>query len=264
MIKTIRATGLILLAVCPIPGQNPAPLSFEVAIIKAAKPAPGGASSSRTTRGRVEFRSVSLRDCIATAYRVKEYQISAPAWLGEEQWEIVAKMPEGAPSNQMPEMLQTLLASRFKLQVHREKKEFPGVALVVGSGGPKLKKSEEGGGAGRGGIRLSTGPAGGRIIAPRATMAMLASTISVLIRRPVVDETLIAGTYDVDLEYGPDDLATAMPPNPDAGAGQAGSASEPRASIFSSVQKIGLKLESRKIPLDVIVVDHAEKTPIEN
>jgi uncharacterized protein (TIGR03435 family) len=189
--------------------------------------------------------------------------------MGEEQWEVVAKLPEGAPSSQMPEMLQTLLESRFKLQVHREKKEFPGIALTVGSGGPKLKKSEEGGnapagrGAGRGGmgIRLSTGPAGGRIIAPRATMAMLASTIAALIHRPVVDETHISGNYDVDLEYGPDDLAAAMqPPTPSPDAG----ASEPRASLFSSLQKIGLKLEPRKIPLDVIVVDHAEKTPVAN
>jgi uncharacterized protein (TIGR03435 family) len=271
MIRVLRATGLILLAVCPGLGQNSAPLSFEVASIKPAKPAgPGGASSSRTTAGRVELRSVSLRECIAMAYRVKDYQISAPAWLGEEGWEIVAKLPEGAPSNQMPDMLQTLLAGRFKLQVHRDKKEFPGLALVVGSGGPKMKKADESGGAGAGrgrGARLSTGPTGGRIIAPRITMATLSSTLSALLGRPVVDETQISGNYEVDLEFGADDRAAAMPPmmpGPDAGSGQAASAAEPRASIFSSVQKIGLKLESRKVPLDVIVVDHAERTPTEN
>jgi uncharacterized protein (TIGR03435 family) len=224
----------------------------------------------RTTAGRVEFRSVSLRDCIASAYRVKDYQISAPAWLGEGQWEIVAKLPEGAPSNQMPEMLQTLLAGRFKLQVHREKKEFPGLALVVAGGGPKLKKSDEspvaGTSAGRGrtGFRLSTGPAGGRIIAPRATMAMLASTISALLGRPVVDETHLSGSYDLDLEYGLEDRAMQPPMTPGPDAGPAESAAEPRASIFSSIQKLGLKLEARKVPLEVIMVDHAEKTPTEN
>jgi uncharacterized protein (TIGR03435 family) len=250
-------------------GQNAAPLTFEVASIKPARAVgPGGASSSRTTNGRVEMRAVSLRDCVAIAYRVKDYQITAPAWLAEQAWEIVAKMPEGSRQNQMPDMLQTLLAGRFKLQVHRDTKEVPGLALAVGSGGPKLKNSDEGAGRGRGGVRLSTGPAGGRIIAPRATMAMLASTLSAVLGRPVVDDTHLSGNYEVDLEYGPEDSATAMrqpaASGPDAGAGPAESAPEPRASIFSSVQKIGLKLESRKVPLEVIVVDHAEKTPTGN
>jgi uncharacterized protein (TIGR03435 family) len=97
-------------------------------------------------------------------------------------------------------------------------------------------------------------------------MAMLASTISALLGRPVADETHLPGAYDVDLEYGAEDRAAAMQqamtPGPEAGPAE--SAAEPRASIFSSLQKIGLKLESRKVPLEVIVVDHAEKIPSEN
>jgi uncharacterized protein (TIGR03435 family) len=251
-----------------------APVSFEAASIRPARPAgPGSASSSRITRGRVEFHSVSLRDCIVTAYRVKDCQISAPGWLREQAWEIIARIPEGAPSSQVPKMLQALLEERFMLQVHREKKEFSGLALTVGNSGPKLKKSETGapGAAGAGrrgaGLRMSTGPGGGRIIVPRATMASLASTISVLLGRPVTDETRISGTYDVTVECGPEELGTAMRPidaAPDAGAGPAEGVAEGRASIFSSLRSLGLKLESRKILLDVIVVDHAERTPTEN
>ena len=252
-------SGLILLAAWASPGQNSqAPLSFEAASIRPAEPAgPGAVSSSRSTRGRIEFHAVTLRGVIAAAYRVKEYQVSGPAWLDGQEWEIVAKLPEGAPQSQAPDMLQNLLAARFKLQVHRDRKEVSGLALVVGSGGPKLKKADENAapGRGRGGFRMSTGPSGGRMIAPRATMAMLASAIAALTGTPVVDVTHLDGTYDIELEYGPDDLAAAAP---------ADAAAEPRASIYTSIQKLGLKLESRKVPVEMIVVDRAEKTPTEN
>jgi uncharacterized protein (TIGR03435 family) len=270
MIRLTGAPCLLLLTAWPAPGQNTPPVSFEVASIRPAKPAGAGrVTSSRYTPGRVEFRAVSLPECIATAYRVKGFQVSAPAWLKEQRWDIVAKLPDGAPSSRIPEMLQTLLAERFKLEVHREKKDIPGFALVVGSGGPKLKKADEGSGVPAGrrmtGVRMSSGPSGGRLIAPRASMMMIASAISALTGRPVANETRIEGVYDIELEFAPEDLAAAAAapalPQPDAGAAEA---AEPRASIFSSLQRLGLKLESRKAPLEVIVVDRAEKTPTAN
>lgn len=272
MARIKGASYLILLAVCPSHGQNnTSPPTFEAASIKPARPdGPEGVSTSRSTHGRAEFHAVNLREAIAIAYRVKEYQVAGPAWLGEQEWEIVAKLPEGAPQSQMPDMMQTLLASRFKLQVHHDKKEVSGLALVVAGGGPKLKKADEAtaAGRGRGGFRMSTGPSGGRMIAPRATMAMLATTVSILMGMPVFDDTHLDGTYNIDLEYGPDDLATAArshaASNPAPASAPADDAAEPRPSIYTSIQKLGLKLEARKVPVDVIVVDHAEKTPSEN
>jgi uncharacterized protein (TIGR03435 family) len=86
---------------------------------------------------------MSLKDLIATAYNVKAFQITGPDWIGDmsQRVDIVAKMPEGATVDQAPQMLQALLADRFKLVVHRETKEHPVMALVVGKGGPKLQES---------------------------------------------------------------------------------------------------------------------------
>jgi uncharacterized protein (TIGR03435 family) len=84
---------------------------------------------------------VSLKDLIAIAYAVKAFQITGPAWLATERFDIVAKMPDGASKDDAPKMLQALLAERFKLAAHRDTQEHPVLALVVGKDGPKLKES---------------------------------------------------------------------------------------------------------------------------
>ncbi len=90
---------------------------------------------------RAEYIFLSLRDLIADAYQVKTHQIAGPEWIGNERFDIVAKMPEGSRKEDAEAMLQALLADRFKLAVHRETKEQPILALVVGKGGHKLKES---------------------------------------------------------------------------------------------------------------------------
>jgi uncharacterized protein (TIGR03435 family) len=94
-------------------------------------------------RARAEYIFMSLKDLIATAYRVKSFQISGPDWLNDitQRFDIVATMPDGAPVAQAPEMLQTLLAERFKLKLHRDMKEHPVMALVLGKDGAKLQES---------------------------------------------------------------------------------------------------------------------------
>ena len=90
---------------------------------------------------RVDFGSMTIADLIVAAYKVKSFQVSGPDWIKTERWDIVAKLPEGSNKDQVPEMLQSLLADRFKLALHRDTKDQSVYALIVGKGGPKLKES---------------------------------------------------------------------------------------------------------------------------
>jgi uncharacterized protein (TIGR03435 family) len=126
-----------------------APLSFEVASIKPSGPLDRAAIVSgkahigtSVDKARVDIGMTSLMALICQAYKVKPYQVTGGAdWLNTQRFDILAKLPEGASQDQVPEMLQTLLAERFKLALHRDKKETPVYALVVGKGGPKLKEA---------------------------------------------------------------------------------------------------------------------------
>jgi len=134
--------GLFALTV-PVAFAQPAPrLEFEVASIKPAAPITNKEGKfrigMRVDASRMEYTFASLRDCIRTAYRVKDYQVQGPDWLADARFDMVAKLPEGASIDQVPEMLQALLADRFKLSLHHESKEHSVYALVVGKNGPKL------------------------------------------------------------------------------------------------------------------------------
>src|ERR1035441_9283141 len=136
---------LLVLAAGTALGQTPA---FEVASVKPAAPLDRSQMLSgqmhvgmKVDAARVDIGSMSLAELIRVAYRVKAYQVSGPDWMASERFDVLAKLPEGASSGQVPEMLQALLAERFKLSVHRESKEHAVYALVVGKNGPKLKES---------------------------------------------------------------------------------------------------------------------------
>jgi len=209
----------------------------------------------------------------------------------------------------VPEMLQALLAERFKLTVHRESKEQAVYALVVGKNGPKLKEALPDADAPAGGraptttddvnpqVRLSgrgentqvsitggpigtahmsMGPDGTmHLVASKMNMAALADTLSRFFDRPVVDLTELKGSYQVALDLSMEDLRNAARAfgvmAPGMGGGRDGGRATPDAasdpgglSIFAAVQQLGLKLEPRKTPLDLVVIDHLEKTPTEN
>jgi uncharacterized protein (TIGR03435 family) len=201
---------------------------------------------------------------------MKSYQVTGPDWLRDARFDIVAKGPAGTTREQLPAMMQALLAERLKLQVHHETRELPGLALIVGKNGPKLKESAPGSGDAEGGAHfgMSMSPKGGeRMEVTNASMPKLANTLTALLGRPVLDKTGLTGAYDFILEFTRTETAgpkasggyrepPAMPP-PMPGA-------EPGLSIYSSIQQLGLKLDPRKIPMDTIVIDHAEKTPSEN
>jgi uncharacterized protein (TIGR03435 family) len=237
--------------------------SFDVASIKPSEgPTPGRSRGNTVRDDRLDYQVATLRYCIAYAYGVKEYQVNGSAWLAEDRWDIQAKAPEGATRDRFPGMLQALLAERFHLQVHREKKDFDGLAMVIGKNGPKLERAAAP-------ATFSTSMSfrgGGKIDAKGMTMATLAGMLTQTLARPVADETNLEGPYAFTLEYAAYEARGGMqiritggdplpPPPADA---------DPGTSVFSSIQKLGLKLESRKVPLEVIVVDHVDKTPTAN
>lgn len=253
------------------------PLAFEVASIKAADPQPMGMVriGMSSDAGMVRYSNISLKDCIRTAYRVKDFQVQGPDWLDSTRFDITAKLPAGAKEDQIPEMLQALLADRFKITVRRDSKEQSVYALTVGKSGAKLKpaeiktNSQEPKSLGPDGkprqmMMLRMQPNGSRVTAPSATLAGLCDLVSRFMERPVVDMTGIEGQYDFDLTFTPEIIRGVPGGGPPPVDHQNDTPSEPAPSLADAVQQYGLKLEARKAPLELIVVTHAEKTPSEN
>lgn len=281
--------------VAQVCGQTAAAPSFEVASIKPAPPPTAGKLRVRMSNddpGRVDWSNVSLRDMIRMAYELKDYQISGPDWLDTERFDVSAKLPQGAPQSQKWPMMQTLLGERFKLEVHREKKDLPAYALTVAKSGSKLKEFVEtpGGSNGPdavgfdGGIRrgpdgmpkLPAGKAGlmmmgfGRILAQGVPMPDFADMLTRQVERPVVDETGLAGKYDITLKWTPQPGEGGI-----AGMKVEMARKEGRTDVklpeedgpplpVALQQQLGLRLEPKKLPVDMLVIDRAEKVPTEN
>jgi uncharacterized protein (TIGR03435 family) len=323
MLRAIMSAGLVVFTACAALAQTAenSP-SFEVASVKPAAPIVGNrimvgmrGGPGSPDPGQITYNNVTVKNVLMNAYGVKGFQISGPGWLDSERYDIVAKVPRGATKAEFMVMLQNLLAERFKLTLHREKKDLPMYALVVGKNGPKLKESVDepapkegdapkaGGpaadgplaGAARG--RLAVGrdgfpvlPAGATAMtlmngsasmrASKQSMAGLAEMLSSQLDLPVVDMTGLTGKYDFTLYFSPEGLAgmrlpaglAPPPPNaapPGEGGGGMPTASTPDGqsapSLFSALQEqLGLKLEQRKGPVDLLVIDHLEKAPVEN
>lgn len=273
---------LAMLGLCLFTWQASARIAFEVASIKPAQPESGGKMrvGMNSDAGMLRYINVSLKDCIRVAYRVKDFQVEGPDWLNSTRFDIVAKLPAGASKDEIPDMLQELLAERFKLAVHRDTKEHAIYALIVGKNGPKLKAAEtpvpdkpvrsdnleKGGAPPPGAMMMRFDPSGMHLRAPAATLGNLADMLSRFSERPVVDMTGIQGHYDFDLSFAPETMRGLPPPPPGGGERPApdGAGAEPAPSIFEAVQRYGLKLEPRKGPLEIITVDHIERTPTEN
>ena len=260
---------LILFASHVAFGQSAAaPPSFEVASVKPAAPQGNIAKSAvGSDPGRIAYRNVPLKSLITRAFGLKSYQISGPSWLNSEFYDVVAKIPDGSPKDQVPLMLQQLLTERFKLATHRETKELAVYALLVGKDGPKLGKADEklpAGPPAPGAPRGGAPPDFGRRLEVRGmgTSELADGLLSAMLKRPVIDMTGIQGTYNFSLEFLLAD-PTAMGSGTTADTGPAPD-SAPAPTIFNALQKLGLKLEARKEPVEMLIVDHAEKVPTEN
>ena len=266
---------------------------FEVASVKPSAPdAPEQVSLGAHIDGaRFSCNYFSLRDYIRMAYRVKDYQIVSPDWMGTERYDIAATLPPGGSSQErIADMMKALLADRFQLKLHHETKEFPVYALVLAKGGTKLKESpldpetdatakpavNVTANGSRNGVVVNLGHGAffnfsdNKLEAKKLTMAYFAEMLARFVDRPVVDMTGLAGTYDVLLNFTEEDYramlirsainaGVVLPP-------QARQAMEAASgdSIASAMQAAGLKLEARKAPLDVLVIDRAEQTPSAN
>jgi uncharacterized protein (TIGR03435 family) len=262
---------------------------FEVASVKPTNPSPADQFNLgiRFDGAMMIVHSFRLKDYIGFAYQVREFQVVGPETLNL-QFDLNAKIPEGVPRKQLPAMVQTLLEDRFKLAIHRDKKEFPVFALTVTKGGAKLKEDpidtpepgvdknnvnvsvnvDTGGAGGRGGAVVNMGNGayatnvGGKVEGHKISIPQLIESIARFVDRPIVDQTGLTGTYDVTLPYGVEDLR-AMLHNVGVDR-QIPDGALPPASLFESLKLVGLSLEARKSPLDIIVVDHIEKTPAAN
>jgi len=263
--------GLALLTAGVVFSQTvAAPPAFEVASVKPAPPPSEGKFMVQMggDPGMVDNKNVSLKTLIARAHEMKDYQISGPDWLDSARFDVVAKIPPNTPPGQVPQMLQTLLAERFKLTAHREQKVMPVYAMVVGKNGPKLKPVE---GESGGRMRMSIGPRGRQMSGP-ATMSALAGGLSQMLDRPVVDLTELKGTYDIDLEWVPDEregggmMAKMKAMAEAASTDPHGDPLGPNGlSLFGALQeRLGLRMEARKSPVDIVVVDSAQQVPTEN
>lgn len=237
--------------------QTPSP-AFDVASVRSAAPEQQHESKARphrihTTPGNVVMRNVGLTETIEWAYNVEAYQIVGPNWMEATRFDIVAKAPGPATEDDMRVMMQTLLANRFSLTVHRENKEMAGMVLLVGKGGPKLKASEDQG-------ESVFQPVEKKMAINMRHMSMheFASLLSEPMRKPVIDLTDLKGTFDFMI-----DATNYAPPDPAPG--------QPREQVDDSYlvvralqDQLGLRLEPRKLNIDMLVVDHLEKVPTEN
>ena len=221
--------------------------SFEVSTVRPTAPRDrGGAVWSRPGIGLYWAKSASLEFLIQTAFNVDPNQIAGkPAWLDSDYFDVEAKAEDGIALSreQLRPRLQELLQSRFHLVTHDETKVVPGYEMVPSRGGPKLRHTA---GDQPPGFRVYVGP--GRLEGVNWSMGYLASMLQQFSGRPVADETGISGSYDIKVEYAPDmETDSSLP------------------SLFTALKEtLGLELKPKKIPVQVLVIDHVDKVPTEN
>lgn len=225
-------------------GQAPA---FEVASVRPVPPPTDGHISTRmsTDNGMLNYSNVTLKDVIGQAYSVARYQIAGPAWLDDERYVIAAKIPAGAPRDQVPAMLQALLKDRFGMDFHRESKDLAVLALVDAKGGSKLKAADSATGCHvESNLRRNS-------LACHLSIPQFAEQLSKYTDRPVVDKTLLTGVFEINLEWVSDAAAIS-----DAAAGS--------TLLEALPEQLGLKLEARKAPVEILVIDSVNRIPTEN
>ena len=224
------------------------PLAFDAASVKPAPPDRGSVMYYRTPPGgRVSVSNATLNQLIQNVYRVRNFQVTGgPSWMATKGWDIEAMPGSNATPaitpEQRDEMFKTMLADRFRLVLHRETKELPVYDLVVAKGGSKLRPSGDEPGFGM----TNTGS----ITFKKTTVPTFANVLSGVLGRKVIDKTGLEGNFDVDLHWTPDERADAQP--------------DDGPSVFTAIQEqLGLRLESSKGPVEVLVIDRVER-PSEN
>lgn len=290
--RWLVAAAATIAGLVSLDAQAPAPQAaiptFEVASIKRNNSGDGFTTRGGGPGGRVNYVNVPVRQIIIAAYQLQPFQIiGGPSWITADRFDVIAKAPDGSTPEQTNLMLRSLLADRFKLKVHTETREMPVYSLVKarpdGKLGDKLQPAAvDCGPTGRGrggppppgpgatpgapgpqaplmGCRAMITP--GRLQMGGQPLSQLAQMLSNQVARPVIDKTGLTGSYDIELSFMPEGpgrggpvgplppgMPPIQPPDPDA------------PSLFTALQEqLGLKLESERGPVDVIVIDSIEQ-----
>jgi bla regulator protein blaR1 len=262
-VHQLRAFFSVCIAAClanTSAGQSqPAtPSAFAVATIKPTAVNDDSFAYRALPGGQLMAMGVTLKFLIIQAYQVEAFQIfGGPGWAGTDRWDIQAK-PEGIEGRlsraEEAVMVRALLKDRFQLKAHLESREMPVYALVVAKGGPKLSAAQPSVQGGR------TPPGAWNL--KNVGAADLAKHLSEQLSRTVVDKTGINGHYDIKLEWTPErgeggPEALGLPPAPDAATATVPSTGP---SIFTALQEqLGLRLESTKGPVEIVVIDHVDR-----
>lgn len=291
--KALCAIAVGVLAAAVAFGQAGPKLEFEVASIRPWQPSGQDRVDAglRMDGAQAYFTALSIKNYIAMAYHVEADRITGPDWIASERFDINAKLPDGATTAQVPEMMQSLLAARFGLKVHHETKDMPAYALVLGKSPVKLKElppdpatppaqpaapvnvTASGSAAGVS-IKLGNGSSAtfsnDEFVFKKVTTDMLAAQLSRYSDRPIVNMTDLKGSYDLTLAVTPEDYRILLIRS----AVNAGVALPPQAlhlldtgspdSLFDALNQQGLRLDSRKLPMDLVVVDQVLRTPTPN
>ncbi len=219
-----------------------------------------GDSGVDTDQGMLKATNVSLRSLIMGAYGVKNYQVEGPDWLGSEHFDIAAKFPEALPNDRdkyhaaLGAMMRNMLLDRFKLRLHSEQKTFSVFGLVVGKSGIKFKEVPD---SGSHSLNSNKTHYIGTCVSMDAFAEFLSRQKDLPSDLPVLNMTGLKGFYNLKLDWIPENRESADPP----ATGDPVSGPTLRLALE---EQLGLKLESRKASIEILIVDHAEKTPSDN
>ncbi len=225
--------------------------SFEVASVRPVEDRGrrGPFESIQVSPGSLTMRGVRYRTAIAWAYGVRDFQVTGPDWLDQVGFDIAAKAEGSAKEPELRKMLRMLLAERFKLETHQERKETPAYVLTIGKNGlnPNVKPSDS-----EGDPLIQPNLAKLEVSVKRAPASQLVELLSKVLREPVIDETGLSGSFDATVniqKYIPD-----------------GSSAPDIVSLaLRAIQaEFGLEVKHRKTMMDYVIVDRTEKTPVEN
>jgi len=263
------STGLIAIAgpvAIGVPGarssrgqSQAASATFDVASVKSNRS--GGHTTRKIDSGRITYIDITLGEFIRMAYGLSFNQLSGPNWAVEigsaDRYDVLGSAAGPASKEELMLMLRTLLVERFHLVFHRESRQVPVYALVVAKGGPKFNSSD-------GGAMTTvpdTAPDGTPgFLLKNWTMSSFANSLSIInvVGRPVLDRTGLEGSYTFKANLSDRRKQAA------SGADSGGSVVPDSDALFSTLQELGLKLESRKEPVEFFVIDHADKLPVAN
>ena len=231
-----------LLAAATVHTQN---VAFDVASIR---PSTRGTSPAllEAENGTLRVTGYRLTNLVQFGWNLRDFQVvGGPAWARSEGFEIAAKGDPSATDAQLRLMVQALLTERFQLKAHSEERQLPIYALVIAKEGHKLRPADDA-------ARPNASGNSGLIVAQKMSVLNLARLLSPRLDRPVIDRTGLNGRYDFRLQWAPE-------PDPAAGA-----ADTSAPSLFTAIQEqLGLKLEVQKGPVQVMVIDSAQR-PSEN